>query len=94
VRIGGAIAQIGVLSQSSGQPGEGIEVPLLLHKQVHLKGIYVGSRRDFDEMNRAVATQYMKPLVDEMFSFNDAPVALRRIESGAHFGKLVTSVMH
>jgi NADPH:quinone reductase-like Zn-dependent oxidoreductase len=94
VRIAGAVAQIGVLSQAPSQSSEGIEIPLLLHKQVRLQGIYVGSRANFDEMNRAVATQYMEPLVDELFSFNDAPAALRRMESRAHFAKLVTSVTH
>jgi len=90
VRIGGVVAQIGVLSQG----GEGIEVPLLLHRQVHLRGIYVGSRADFEMMNRAVSQHKLKPVVDEVFRFEDAPQALRRMESGAHFGKLVTSVMH
>jgi NADPH:quinone reductase-like Zn-dependent oxidoreductase len=89
-RIGGVVAQIGVLSQS----GEGIEVQLLLHRQVHLCGIYVGSRADFEMMNRAVSQHKLKPVVDEVFRFEDAPQALRRMESGAHFGKLVTSVMH
>jgi len=90
VRIGGAVAQIGVLSQTT----EGLQVPLLLHRQVRLRGIYVGSRADFEMMNRAVNLNNLKPVVDEVFSFSDAPAALRRMQSGVHFGKLVTSVMH
>ncbi|HLJ79313.1 MAG TPA: NAD(P)-dependent alcohol dehydrogenase [Acidobacteriaceae bacterium] len=35
VRIGGTVAQIGVLSQSN----EPVEIPLLLHRQVNLRGI-------------------------------------------------------
>jgi NADPH:quinone reductase-like Zn-dependent oxidoreductase len=85
VRIGGAVAQIGVLSQSS----EGIEIPLLLHKQVRLTGIYVGSRADFEDMNRAVAQHTLQPIVDKAFVFADLPAALRRLETGAQFGKLV-----
>ncbi|MGA9982706.1 MAG: NAD(P)-dependent alcohol dehydrogenase [Acidobacteriaceae bacterium] len=90
VRIGGAVAQIGVLSGK----GEGVEIPLLLHRQVRLRGIYVGSRADFEKMSRAIAQQKLKPVVDEVFSFGNAPLALRRMESGAHCGKLVTSVTH
>jgi len=45
-------------------------------------------------MNRAVNLNNLKPVVDEVFSFSDAPAALRRMQSGVHFGKLVTSVMH
>jgi NADPH:quinone reductase-like Zn-dependent oxidoreductase len=36
----------------------------------------------------------LKPTVDEVFSFNTAGEALRRMQSGSHFGKLVTSVTH
>ncbi len=31
-------------------------------------------------------------MVDEVFSFHDAPAALRRMETGSHFGKLVLRV--
>jgi NADPH:quinone reductase-like Zn-dependent oxidoreductase len=89
-RIGGAVAQIGVLSESS----EGVQIPLLLHKQIRLRGIYVGSRADFEMMNRAIQQHKLKPVVDEVLSFNAAGEALRRMQSATHFGKLVTSVTH
>ena len=89
-RIGGAVAQIGVLSESS----ESVQIPLLLHRQIRLRGIYVGSRADFEMMNQAIQQQKLEPVVDEVFSFNAAGEALRRMQSGAHFGKLVTSVTH
>ncbi len=85
IRIGGAVAQIGVLSQST----EGLEIPLLLHRQVHLRGIYVGSRVHFEQMNRAIAQHAMKPAIDEAFSFEQAPKALQRLQDGAHFGKII-----
>ena len=88
VRIGGSVAQIGVLSEST----EGIVISKLLHKQVHLRGIYVGSRSQFEKMNRAIDQHHMKPVVDEVFSFPDALTALRRMETGSHFGKLVVRV--
>jgi NADPH:quinone reductase-like Zn-dependent oxidoreductase len=90
LRIGGAVAQIGVLTGK----GEGVEIPLLLHRQVRLCGIYVGSRADFEKMNQAITQQKLKPVVDEVFSFDAGRAALRRMESGSHFGKLVTSVTH
>lgn len=88
IRIGGAVAQIGVLSESS----DGIVIPKLLHRQVHLRGIYVGSRAHFEKMNQAIAQHRLKPVVDEVFSFHDGPAALRRMEKGSHFGKLVVRV--
>ncbi len=90
VRIGGVVAQIGVLSESS----EGMQIPLLLHRQIRLRGIYVGSRADFEMMNRSIQQQKLKPVVDEVFNFDAGGEALRRMQSGAHFAKLVTSVMY
>lgn len=85
VRVGGKVAQIGVLSQTS----EPLNVVPILHKQIHIQGIYVGSRADFLEMNRAITQTKLKPIVDEVFAFSQAKQALRRMESGTHFGKLV-----
>jgi NADPH:quinone reductase-like Zn-dependent oxidoreductase len=88
VRVGGTVAQIGVLSQAH----EPLNVVPILHKQIHVQGIYVGSRADFLEMNRAVAQIHLKPVVDEVFTFDQAPQALQRMQSGAHFGKIVIRV--
>ncbi|MGB9145952.1 MAG: NAD(P)-dependent alcohol dehydrogenase [Acidobacteriaceae bacterium] len=88
LRIGGSLAQIGVLTQSA----EPVEIPLLLHRQVNLRGIYVGSRAHFEEMNRAIAQHGMKPALDETFSFEQAPQAFERMREGAHFGKIVVRV--
>jgi NADPH:quinone reductase-like Zn-dependent oxidoreductase len=90
VRIGGRVAQIGVLTECS----DPVEIPLLLHRQIRVRGIYVGSRADFEMMNRAISQQKLKPVGDQVFSFADVPGLLRRMQSGAHFGKLVTSVKY
>jgi NADPH:quinone reductase-like Zn-dependent oxidoreductase len=45
-------------------------------------------------MNRAISQQKLKPVVDQVFSYADVPAALQRMQSGAHFGKLVTSVKY
>ena len=85
VRIGGVVAQIGVLTHAV----EPFTIFPILHKQVHLNGIYVGSRADLEEMNQAIALHSMQPVVDQAFAFRDFQKALRVIESGSHFGKLV-----
>ncbi len=88
VRVGGTVSQIGVLSQTS----DPLTVAPILHRQVHIQGIYVGSRAHFLEMNRAITQTSLKPIVDEIFAFDQAQQALRRMESGAHFGKLVIRI--
>jgi NADPH:quinone reductase-like Zn-dependent oxidoreductase len=85
VRIGGTVAQIGVLSQSN----EPVAVPLILRKQVHVRGIYVGSRVDFESMNKALAQTRLQPVVDQVFPMEGARPAFSAMESGSHFGKLV-----
>ena len=35
--------------------GEAAPDPVILHKMARIQGIYVGSRKDFVEMNRAIA---------------------------------------
>lgn len=88
VRMGGTVAQIGVLSQSA----EPVEIPVILHRQARVQGIYVGSRADFEEMNRAIGEAKLKPPVDEVFSFGEIRAALERMQAGAHFGKIVIRV--
>jgi len=87
VRTGGIIAQIGVLAPGA----ESISLPLVLHKCLRIHGIYVGSRKDFQEMNRAIAFSELRP-VGEEFDWSQAREVLQRMEEGSHFGKLVLTV--
>jgi NADPH:quinone reductase-like Zn-dependent oxidoreductase len=87
IRMGGTIAQVGVLSG----PGEPIPLPVILHKQARLRGIYVGSRQDFIEMNKAISLTQLRP-VGEDFPWSQARQVLARMEDGSHFGKLVMTV--
>ncbi len=88
VAVGGTVAQIGVLSQSQ-QP---VDVRPMLMRQICVQGIYVGSRADFVAMNRAMEQLKIKPVVDKAFSFDQAREALKHLQSGRHFGKVVVRV--
>jgi NADPH:quinone reductase-like Zn-dependent oxidoreductase len=88
VRIAGLIAQIGVLSTAA----EPITVRPILHKLLHVQGIYVGSRATFEEMNTAIAQHQLHPVIDLAFEFAQAREALRYMESASHFGKIVIRV--
>ncbi len=83
-RLGGTIALIGVLSGG----GEFNPVPILM-KNIRLQGIFVGSRRMFESMLRAVESHRLQPVVDRIFPFDRAVEAFKYLESGAHFGKVV-----
>ena len=58
-------------------------------KGICIQGIYVGSRAMFEAMNRAIVLLQLRPVIDREFAFRDASEALRYMESGAHFGKIV-----
>lgn len=88
VRVGGNIALIGVLTGVDGTVGP----TGLMRKSITLRGIYVGSRQMFMDMNRAIAAHQIKPMIDEQFAFADARNAYHRMRSGQHFGKLVIDV--
>ncbi len=62
-------------------------MPILM-KGVRVQGIFVGSREMFEAMNRAIAGNRLRPVVDRVFSFAEVPEAFRHMESGAHFGKI------
>ena len=87
IRYAGAVAQIGVLSGAA----EPLSIPLILHKVARIHGIYVGSRRDFIEMNRAISLAQLRP-AGEAFHWAQAREVLQKMEEGSHFGKLVLTV--
>ena len=87
LKMGGMIAQIGVLSG----PAEHIPIPMVLHKHLRIQGIYVGSRHDFEEMNKAVTSSGLRP-VFECRPWTKAREVLQQMESATHFGKLVVKV--
>ncbi len=83
-RIGGRIYVIGVLSS-----GGGFNHIEILMKSICMQGVFVGSRRMFEDMNQAIAANHMKPVVDKVFAFDQVRKALAYMESGSHFGKIV-----
>jgi NADPH:quinone reductase-like Zn-dependent oxidoreductase len=88
--VGGMIAQIGVLSGST--TSEPLALTQILHKQLRVQGIYVGSRAMFEQMNAAIAMAKLHPVIDRVFAFDQVREAFLHMQSGSHFGKIVISV--
>lgn len=87
VRIGGHVALIGALSG----PGDFDPISVFM-KAVRIQGIFVGSKQMFEDMNRAIAVDQIKPVIDRVFEFDQAREALKYMQSGAHFGKVVVRI--
>jgi NADPH:quinone reductase-like Zn-dependent oxidoreductase len=82
---GGHIALIGGLG------GFGGTVPALtlLDRNESVSGIYVGSRENFEAMNAYIEAHDVKPVIDQVFDFKDAPAAYELMESDKFLGKIV-----
>jgi NADPH:quinone reductase-like Zn-dependent oxidoreductase len=87
VRMGGYIALIGILTGA----GDFNPVPILM-KHVRVQGIFVGSRAMFEDMNRAIETAKLHPVVDRVFDFDHAREAMTYMEKGEHFGKVAIRI--
>jgi NADPH:quinone reductase-like Zn-dependent oxidoreductase len=83
VRMGGRVGLIGTLTGGTVNPIR------ILMKSVKVQGVFVGSREMFEAMNRAIAVSSLRPVIDRVFPFAELPDALRHMESGSHFGKIV-----
>jgi NADPH:quinone reductase-like Zn-dependent oxidoreductase len=82
-RVGGRLAMVGLLTgmpQGSGSIfSAGVDVTM----------VKVGSRADFEDMMRAIAVHRMRPVIDSHYPFEKLPDALRHLQSGRQFGKIV-----
>lgn len=88
VRMGGQISLIGVLSGIATD----LEVTRVLMNRVRIQGILVGDRDRFEAMSRAFEAARIHPVVDRVFSFEDAVNAFEHMQAGKHFGKIVIRV--
>jgi NADPH:quinone reductase-like Zn-dependent oxidoreductase len=85
---GGKVCMIGVL----GGPEGAVNPFLLAGRGGNLHGIFVGDREMFQQMNRAIEVNGIKPVVDKVFPFNDAVSAYRAHAVGEFVGKVVITV--
>ncbi|WP_026871553.1 zinc-dependent alcohol dehydrogenase family protein [Inquilinus limosus] len=85
IRTGGQINVIGYLGGKSAE----INPVQILFRRARIRGIPVGSRESFEAMNRAIAATGLRPVIDRSFPWTEAREALRHLESGRHFGKVV-----
>jgi NADPH:quinone reductase-like Zn-dependent oxidoreductase len=86
-RVGGMVAQIGVLSGAA--VTDSLALTPILHKLLHVQGIYVGSRAMFEQMNAAIAKATLRPVIDRVFGADQVQEAFLHMQSASHFGKIV-----
>ncbi len=87
LRVGGHLALIGFLEARV----TSVDVAALMRKRARVIAVSTGHRRAFEEMNAAISTLSLRPVIDRVFALEEAPAAFRRLEEGA-FGKVVIRV--
>jgi len=90
IRIAGWVHVIGFLA---GGDADLSNVPVkTLFQAANVRGILIGSRKQFEDMNRLISGQQIRPVVDKVFTFEQAKEAYEYLASQKHVGKVVIKV--
>jgi NADPH:quinone reductase-like Zn-dependent oxidoreductase len=90
IRADGTISIIGFLGGFAADPGA--SALNALQHLCNIRGILVGSRVQFDNMNRAIEAKNIKPVVDRTFEMKELKEAYQYMWDQKHLGKVVINV--
>ncbi|KAJ1915789.1 hypothetical protein H4219_004139 [Mycoemilia scoparia] len=93
VRIGGVVSVIGFLAASENVPKPDV-AKIAIEKGVIIRGIKIGSKQMFEDLNQLVHARKLKIPVNKVFGFSPKEVlrAYEYLESQAHIGKICIRV--
>lgn len=87
-RVGGHVALIGVLAGIAGP----VQTALLMHKNLRVQGLTVGSRAQQLAMIAGIEANGIKPVLDQHFPLENLADAFRHQMSNTHFGKIIVDI--
>ncbi len=88
-RVGGELALVGLSTETS--PADVGIYRATTANLVTLRSIAVGSRAQFLAMNRAIAINQLRPIIDRVFPFEEARAAYRYYQEARALGKVIIS---
>lgn len=88
VAFGGTVAVVGFVAGYETK----MNVRQLIGPMVKVQGIAVGSRRGFEDMNRAIELANIKPVIDREFHLDNVAEAFKYMKKGSHFGKIAVAL--
>ncbi|KAF5708157.1 alcohol dehydrogenase [Fusarium mundagurra] len=92
VKVDGLISIVG--KRAGANPKDQPVLIDMFSKFCTIRIAYVGPRLQFEEMNRAIEANNIKPVIDErVFSLEEARDAFEYLESMKHFGKVCIEVV-
>ncbi len=84
IRSGGQIPLIGVLAG-----GNSFNPMPIIMRGITVRGIFVGPRSELEMITESYTRYPDRPVIDLRFPIGALPEALRYLETGGHFGKVV-----
>lgn len=86
----GTVAVVGHLDTTSSSD---FQLQDLLMKRLHIVGVHVGPRCDFEDMLQLMDAQQVHPILDpKRFALADLPAAYEYLQSQKHSGKIIVTV--
>jgi len=64
----------------------------IFFKQLAILGSTMGNEKEFSEMVQFIETHQIRPVIDEVFPLSEAEAALRRMDEGVQFGKIILKI--
>ncbi|KAL7619552.1 hypothetical protein AAE478_010092 [Parahypoxylon ruwenzoriense] len=91
----GTISLVGFLGGFTGNWNPGLLLGLMT-KRAKLQGVGVGSKVDFQDLNRLIEEKAVSlvPVIDRVFSFEDSREAFDYLYAGKHVGKVIIKLGH
>jgi NADPH:quinone reductase-like Zn-dependent oxidoreductase len=83
--VGGCVTLVGLLSGQATDADAG----LIHERSLTLRSIYVGPVTMLRDCLAAFAASGVRPVIDRVFGFAEAPAAFGYLRSGSHLGKIV-----
>lgn len=89
VALGGEIAVVGFVG---GRPAASLDPYTVFTAGATLRPVAIGSRAQLTALVSAVAEHRIRPVLDRVFAFDDAPAAFRHYLGGTAVGKVVITI--
>ncbi|MCD9573681.1 zinc-dependent alcohol dehydrogenase family protein [Flavobacterium soyae] len=86
-KVGGQVSVIGFLQGQN----TNLDLMNVIFKRTRVQGIAVGHLKAFEEMNKAFDKYNIKPVIEKIYSFEEAIEAYQHLAKGA-FGKIVIKI--
>lgn len=86
---GGHVSLVGILG---GFGSAEVSPTAVFTRQITLHGIAVGSRCDFEAMNRCIEANRIQPVISHDFSLDEIDKGCALMAEGGHFGKIAIAI--